>query len=208
MATDITTDCQEIHNSIYKSMYNRLKPLKKCKLSRKSGDYKNYGDCKRIMECQGHYILPIAYAHHRKTMGKKKMANLYTPEGRTWKHDDIVFRNAWLLGELYKYPITNRSIEYNDNRISLFSAQKGRCSVTGKEFLCQEEIHCHHKTPKAKGGKDGYNNLVLVLEDVHRLIHAKQKSTIEFYLDLLKLDNKQLDKLNQLRELADLPAVS
>ena len=49
MATDITADCQEIHNSIYKSMYNRLKPLKKCSLSPHLGDYKNYVKCKRIM---------------------------------------------------------------------------------------------------------------------------------------------------------------
>ena len=208
MATDITTDCQEIHNSIYKALYNRLKPLKKCSLSPKLGDYKNYGKCKRIMECQGHYILPIAYVHHRKTVGKKKAVNLYTPEGRKWKHDNLMFRNAWLLGELYKYPVRDRSIEYNDNRVSLFSAQRGRCAITGRDFLCQEEIHCHHKTPRAKGGKDGYNNLVLILEDVHKLVHSTKKSTIDFYLGLLKLNDKQLKKLNHLRELAGLPAIS
>ena len=202
MATDITTDCQEIHNSIYKAMYNRLKPLKKCSLSSKLGDYKNYGKCKRIMEYQEHYILPIAYAHHRKTVGKKKAVNLYTPEGRKWKHDNLTFSNAWLLRELYKYPVRDRSIEYNDNRVSLFAAQRGRCAITGIEFLSQEEIHCHHKTPKSKGGKNGYNNLVLILEDVHRLLHSTKKSTIDVYLSLLMLNDKQLKKLNQLRKTA------
>ena len=132
----------------------------------------------------------------------------YTPEGRKWKHDNLMFRNAWLLGELYKYPVRDRSIEYNDNRVSLFSAQRGRCAITGRDFLCQEEIHCHHKTPRAKGGKDGYNNLVLILEDVHKLVHSTKKSTIDFYLGLLKLNDKQLKKLNHLRELAGLPAIS
>jgi len=202
MATDITTDCQEIHNSIYKAMYNRLKPLKKCSLSPKLGDYKNYGKCKRIMEYQEHYILPIVYAHHRKTVGKKKAVNLYTPVGRKWKHDNLTFSNAWLLRELYKYPVRDRSIEYNDNRVSLFAAQRGRCAVTGIEFLSQEEIHCHHKIPKSEGGKDGYNNLVLILEDVHRLLHSTKKSTIDVYLSLLMLNDKQLKKLNQLRKTA------
>ena len=66
----------------------------------------------------------------------------------------------------------------------------------------------HHKTPRAKGGKDGYNNLVLILEDVHKLVHSTKKSTIDFYLGLLKLNDKQLKKLNHLRELAGLPAMS
>ena len=207
MATDITDDCQEIHNSIYKAMYNRLKPLRKCSLSPNLGDYQNYGKCKRIMECQGHYILPIAYVKHRKTQGKKKAVNLYTPEGRKWKHDKLVFSNAHFLGELYKYPISDRSIEYNDNRVSHFAAQRGRCAITGREFLSLEEIHCHHKKPRAKGGKDGYNNLVLILEDVHRLVHAKKQGTIDFYLSLLKLNDKQLKKLNHYRELAGLPNI-
>ena len=154
------------------------------------------------MEYQEHYILPIAYAHHRKTVGKKKAVNLYTPEGRKWKHDNLTFSNAWLLRELYKYPVRDRSIEYNDNRVSLFAAQRGRCAVTGIEFLSQEEIHCHHKIPKSKGGKDGYNNLVLILEDVHRLLHSTKKSTIDVYLSLLMLNDKQLKKLNQLRKTA------
>ena len=56
--------------------------------------------------------------------------------------------------------------------------------------------------------KDGYNNLVLILEDVHKLVHSTKKSTIDFYLGLLKLNDKQLKKLNHLRELAGLPAIS
>lgn len=53
-----------------------------------------------------------------------------------------------------------------------------------------------------------HNNLVLILEDVHKLVHSTKKSTIDFYLGLLKLNDKQLKKLNHLRELAGLPAIS
>lgn len=207
MATDITSDCQLIHNSTYKMLYNRLKPHPKGYISPQSGDLKNYGGCKRILQVQGQYLLPIAYVHHRKTAGKKKSANLYTPEGRVWKHDNLSFANAWLLGELYRFPIVGQSIEYNDNRLSLFAAQKGKCAITGRVFLSSEEVCCHHKKPRSQGGCDMYKNLVLVLPEVHRLIHATNLETIESYLKVLKLNDKQLVKLNKLREKIGLEAL-
>lgn len=199
MATDITSDCQDIHNSIYKMMYNRLKPLKKCSINPKSGDWKNYGMCRRVFEAHGHYILPISYASHRKTVGKKKKSNIYTSEGRKWKHRELTFSGIHLMEELARYFVMNRTIEYNDNRISHFSAQHGKCAVTGREFLCLSEIHCHHIKPKHLGGNDRYGNLTLVLEEVHRLIHATNPAIIAEYVMLLKMDDKQLKKLNALR---------
>lgn len=41
-------------------------------------------------------------------------------------------------------PIIERSVEYNDNRISLYVGQKGKCYITGKE-LNIGNMHCHHK---------------------------------------------------------------
>ena len=85
-------------------------------------------------------------------------------------------------------PVLDRSIEYADNRISLYAAQYGKCAVTGRE-LEFDEIHCHHKLPVELGGTDVYANLVIVHKDVHRLIHAKQQDTIDWYLKRLKLDS-------------------
>jgi ssRNA-specific RNase YbeY (16S rRNA maturation enzyme) len=56
--------------------------------------------------------------------------------------------------------------------------------------------------PRKNGGKDNYQNLVLVLENVHSLIHAKEKEIIDKYLSVLCLDNKQMQKLNKFREQA------
>ena len=50
-------------------------------------------------------------------------------------------------------------------------------------------------------------NLTLVLIDVHRLIHAKKENTIRRYMEMLKLDEKQLSKLNQLRKEAGLDQI-
>src|SRR5699024_6945393 len=106
-----------------------------------------------------------------------------------------------ILHYLMRNPIPFRTTAYNDNRISLYCAQFGRCAISGKK-LEVHEIHCHHKVPKYLGGTDEYQNLVIVSEDVHRLIHATEPHTIRKYLEKLKLDAKQMTKLEKLRSLA------
>jgi hypothetical protein len=106
--------------------------------------------------------------------------------------------------KLMRQPLCERSAEYADNRISLFSAQWGKCAVTGRDFQCVEDIHCHHKQPHAKGGNDKYDNLVLVFEPVHILIHATNAETIGKYMQLLNLSRNQMKNLNKYRELAGL----
>jgi len=64
-----------------------------------------------------------------------------------------------------------------------------------------DDIHCHHRVPKQAGGTDKYQNLFLVRESVHRLIHATNSETITKYMDLLNLTIKQLKTLNQFRSL-------
>ena len=62
-----------------------------------------------------------------------------------------------------------------------------------------EEIHCHHITPRNKGGTDEYENLILVTETVHKLIHATKPETITKYLKDCK---PNMEKLNELRKQA------
>ena len=69
---------------------------------------------------------------------------------------------------------------------------KRECAVT------EEEIHCHHKIPKFRGGTDEYDNLILVSKAVYKLIHATKDETIERYLKICK---PKIRKLNVLREL-------
>lgn len=132
----------------------------------------------------------------------------YTREGRdeihkTLKFDENVIKTMHLLAKATPY---GRSIEYMDNRISLYAAQYGKCAVTG-EILWIDEIHCHHKKPVSKDGTDEYKNLVIVREDVHKLIHATKQETIIAYLNILNLNKSQLQKLNKLRIMAGNPAI-
>ena len=111
-----------------------------------------------------------------------------------------------MLRLLMNHPVANQTIEYNDNRLSLYCGQRGRCAITGQE-LCFGNIHCHHKVPKSKGGGDEYSNLVLVTESVHRLIHATTAETIEKHMRKLSLCDNQLQKLNELRRLANIEEI-
>ena len=93
-----------------------------------------------------------------------------------------------------------KSVEFNDNKISLIAGQNGLCAVTG-EALKIGSMECHHKIPKSLGGTDEYKNLVWVSTQIHKLIHSTNLDTIAKYLNVLNLDNKGLKKVNSLRKL-------
>ena len=68
-------------------------------------------------------------------------------------------------------------------------------------------MHCHHKIPIKNGGKDNYGNLILLLEEVHILVHATDVNVIEHYMCILKLNHNQMIKLNKLRNQAGLEEI-
>ena len=140
-------------------------------------------------------------------MYHRRKINAYTPEGREAIHSNLSFPNKGFINALMAQPLYDRSIEYADNRISMFSAQWGKCAITGTVFQCLGDIHCHHIIPRSMGGMDRYDNLVLVLEPVHKLVHATAQDTIQRYLDLLNLKTDQIKKLNKLREAAGNKAI-
>ena len=50
-----------------------------------------------------------------------------------------------------------KSIEFNDNRLSKYVAQKGKCAVSGMTLELNMQVH--HIEPVYKGGTDAYDNL-------------------------------------------------
>lgn len=92
------------------------------------------------------------------------------------------------------------SVELYDNSISLIAGQMGKCYVTN-EPLQIGHMEIHHIKMKSKGGNDSYENLAWVSDNVHRLIHSTQDTTISKYKNLLCLDDESLKKLNKLRKL-------
>ena len=140
-------------------------------------------------------------------MCKKRSIQKYTPEGREEIHENLGF-DTRMLKALLRQEVHSQSATYSDNRLSLFCAQYGKCAVTGQFFETLGDIHCHHKLPVSMGGGDKYQNLVIVRESVHILIHATSEQTIAKYLSELNLSKKQLAKLNKLRKEAGNPPVS
>lgn len=122
----------------------------------------------------------------------------YTPEGRKKIHDNLQNFDYNILMFLMENPVRGQSIEYNDNRISLYVGERGRCYVTG-EKLQLSDMEAHHKKPKSVGGKDEYKNLVFVKYDIHKLIHATDKNTIDKYLEKLAKSTVDFERLNNLR---------
>ena len=129
-----------------------------------------------------------------------------TKGGRALIHKNLEIDTGTMLW-LMRNPVRSRTIEYADNRISLYAAQYGKCAVTGR-VMEAHDIHCHHKVPANKGGTDEYANLVLVTKDVHILIHASDDNTIQSYLQILHLDKTNLEKLNILRLKAEMPPIT
>lgn len=126
------------------------------------------------------------------------MVNKFTPEGRKFIHQLSESVSGFEFIYLSKNPVIDRSIEYNDNRISLFSAQGGMCEVLGKRLEVYD-FHCHRIIPIIAGGGDKYSNLVIIAPDIHRLIHATKSETIQKILAMLELSKKQITKVNKFR---------
>lgn len=213
IATNVASDLNKIQQRTYRIMYNRLNTQSGNAL-RKEGrtltllEQQRFGKSKSLRYIAGtrEPIYPIYYIQFKNPMAFNRRICPYTVEGRAIIHDKLAI-NCNLMYQLMNQKLASGSIEYYDNRISLYSAQWGKCYITGKEFQCLEDIHCHHKVAKNKGGTDEYSNLILVDKDVHKLIHATNLEIVKQYLKILKLKSPEIQKLNKLRELLELPII-
>ena len=167
-----------------------------------------YGNSKAMRYIAGidEPIYPISYVQYKNPIAKLRKRCCYSPEGREGIHSNLQV-NVPLMLNIMRQPLNDRTVEYADNRISLFCSQRGKCAVTGWEFKNVGDIHCHHIQMKKDGGKDKYDNLVLVYETVHKLIHAKNNETIDKYLTILNLTTHQLNKLNKYRKAVGLQEI-
>lgn len=207
LATCVNKDFDKIAFHVRKRLRNRLKS----RLSRKGViQYKyieeKYGKSKEIRFIHGKAIIPFGYVQHQNPMWKNGKVNKYTPEGRKEIHNQLQKVDLNILHYLMRNPNENQSVEYNDNRLSLYCAMQGKCAIT-KTILEKDNIHCHHIIPRKDGGGDNYQNLLLIDKRVHILLHATKAETIEKYLGILNLSKAQLNKLNTYRATLNLTAI-
>jgi 5-methylcytosine-specific restriction endonuclease McrA len=208
IATAVSADFRDIGRKVD---VVRMSQIKRKALSTK-GEYRGalyierrYGKSKQIRFVSGKPLAPVSYVTHKSPMWKRKSVCKFTSEGRKEIHKNLAVDTKTMI-LLMRAKEVSRTVEYMDNRISLYVAQNGKCSITGK-VLYIDEIHCHHKIPVSQGGNDRYENLIILHKDAHRLLHATTDETVKNYLSQLKLTPKQKEKLNKLRLLAKLEKI-
>ena len=195
-----------IEYRLLKCMKNRLGPMATKTGKQNRVIQKYYSKSKAIKYYCGYAVIPISYISTSPPMQFIAETCDYTAKGRQLVHDylkkTLSSRIADMMSLTPKRP--EDTVEFLDNRISVFAAQNGQCAVTG-EILRAFNFHCHHKIPKQHGGTDEDSNLIIVGISVHRLIHAVEEDVIQRNLDYIKPTVKQLEKINQLRKLCKLP---
>jgi len=203
IATDISKDASKIAFRLERVQRNRYRN-RLSKTGKPLNRYmqQKYGKSKRIRYLSKEAITPFSYIQTKNPMCKKKSINKYSPQGREEIHKMLKEVNVDLIRQMVNCMDNHRSIQYQDNRIALYIAQKGKCAITGEELQI-DDVHCHHKKPRYLGGTDEYSNLIIVKKDIHRLIHCADIEQVKREIAKYNLDGEKLKKFNKLRLLAE-----
>lgn len=201
LATHVNKDFSKIDYNVSKCLKTRLR-THKSKAGYKTNEYKerykNYHG-KEFNVC-GITVYPIYAVRTKPPRLFTQTICKYTRKGRERIHQNLEFIDKGMLHYLANNPIPNKSVEYNDNRLSLYSAQFGLCAICGQPLDINMEVH--HKQPISKGGKDNYKNLMILKYEVHKLIHATKKKTKEKYMTVLETTLRDsIKKINKYRRL-------
>lgn len=202
-ATKIYLDFTEISYTLLKTIKPRLSNNSKFVMfSETPKEFKKRAEGikpdTKIYMVQNTPLLPISGIHHKNPRNFSQDICNFTVKGRNKIHSNLKAIPRDVLSQVMTTFSKNRSIEYNDNRISKYVAQYGKCYIT-REPIGVDRVHCHHIIPLKNGGTDKYNNLVIVDWFIHKLIHMTNPNKIITVLRTLNLNKKQLYKLNQLR---------
>ena len=198
--------CKDFANINYECsivQYNRLrKNLKRVTNKENTSEtfrrlYEDYNG--KTFSLRGITLFPIYAVKTKKPLNFQQDVCLYTKKGRDKIHSNLMVDIDYeLLRYLMENPNENESAEFNDNRISKFIAQKGKCAISGE--LLEKGDDVHHLKGRNIDGADKFSNLMFVKKTIHILIHATDPETIKENLKKVTLDNKQMAKLNTYRK--------
>ena len=213
LATCISIDCRKIHRQVMTVLTNRLNTETGCKLVREGGtmtesEKERFGKSAMVRYVSGidQPIYPIAYIKNKIPMAKKTAVCSYTADGRALIHTNLSL-NSFVLAGLRSQPSGGRSTELTDSRISLFSAQRGKCALCGEPFENAADIVCWLKTPAELGGRERYQNMVLFHRRFLPLLQGRSQKELKTIADTLKTTNILMSKVNSLRMQAGLSAI-
>lgn len=207
-ASMVGEGCTEISHRIARCQYNRLRKVAKLRRpNNPSALYKKrYSLTYKTWAIADIHLFPIANMTMKESRQFDPTLTIYNRNGRLRLQKSLEHLVETNIHKMMRSVAPNRSLEFVDNRLSRYSMKRGLCEISGV-FLDASEVECHHYTPVSLGGTDKFENLRIIHADVHKLIHATRETTKSFYLQKLKLDDKQLTKVNQYRKKCQLDAI-
>lgn len=206
IATRVNLNFSDIARPINGQLLHRIDGIKK------QGEIKNrylrkrYGKSKQMRWIGETPLVPLAYVQFKIPMRKSRKINPYTPEGRAEIHDNLridVNSMLWLM----RHPIPTESVRYNDNRVSLYAGQDGKCAITGKKLDVQTCI-CYRKTNNCKKSNDSYQNLLLLSLQGLAIVSSEDMMSVAALVKEYSLNAKVITKVNKLRATAGLPLLA
>ena len=206
IATRVNLNFSDIARPINGQLLHRIDGIKK------QGEIKNrylrkrYGKSKQMRWIGETPLVPLAYVQFKIPMRKSRKINPYTSEGRAEIHDNLrvdVNSMLWLM----RHPISTESVRYNDNRVSLYAGQDGKCAITGKKLDVQTCI-CYRKTNDCKKGNDSYQNLLLLSSQGLAIVSSEDMMSVVALVKEYSLNAKVITKVNKLRATAGLPLLA
>lgn len=201
MATNASKDFYRIGYDLSKTLYSQLRgqySLRGVKTKAYMKFYSNYNF--KTIYIQNIALYPIQGVRYENPRAFTQETCNYTSLGRSLIYNKLTTIDMRILRYIMTNPIRRRSHEYNDNRVSLYCGQQGKCYITGKK-LDIDNMEVHHKVQIKNGGTDSYNNLVYITKNVHKLIHAKNEHILNKYINEINLNEKEVGKLNKFRKL-------
>lgn len=202
-ATYVNEDFCKIAFLVSKNLYNSTNRIRGRTGSKSKAHMEYYGKYNfKTTYVASIAMFPIAGIRTKNVMNFSQSTCNYTKEGRKIIHEKLKGINFNILRYIMGNPIESETSEYNDNRISLYVGQMGRCSITGEQ-LQMNDMESHHKIPRKLGGKDEYKNLTFIISDIHKLIHAVTEEIKQKYINKVKkyINKENLKKINKLRKL-------
>ena len=206
IATRVNLNFSDIARPINGQLLHRIDGIKK------QGEIKNrylrkrYGKSKQMRWIGETPLVPLAYVQFKIPMRKSRKINPYTPEGRAEIHYNLridVNSMLWLM----RHPIPTESVRYNDNRVSLYAGQDGKCAITGKKLDVQTCI-CYRKTNNCKKDNDSYQNLLLLSLQGLAIVSSEDMMSVAALVKEYSLNAKVITKVNKLRATAGLPLLA
>ena len=199
LASQISKDFGGIQKDLTVHMFHKIKGLEK---KRPEGFKPSDADGKFLKSKQVRYlhdqmIHPVGYVVNRYPQMPSRTICNYTKEGRAVQKIKTGAPEA-ILAWLARHSPPSMPIEEADNRISKYSAQKGKCAIFGTPLEMGGVVVLHIDPYK---GKDigRYHNLMLVGVTASGIVNEPDPSEARSMLAGIKLDKKAMKTINKLR---------